>query len=120
MKVAALFSGGKDSTFAAWLAKKQGHDVYSGEFGALDSMELACEYLNSLGIKGLNLSTIGVPASIISGNTSFTANGTPDTLTGTFNGDSNAVRFRYAVAEDCLASAGRPGNDLPGTRKTGR
>jgi diphthine-ammonia ligase len=27
MKVGVLFSGGKDSTYAAWLAKKQGHDI---------------------------------------------------------------------------------------------
>ena len=27
MKVAALFSGGKDSTYAIWLAQKQGHEV---------------------------------------------------------------------------------------------
>lgn len=27
MKLGVLFSGGKDSTYAAWLAKKQGHDI---------------------------------------------------------------------------------------------
>jgi len=27
MKVGILFSGGKDSTYAAWLAKKEGHDI---------------------------------------------------------------------------------------------
>jgi len=27
MKVAVLFSGGKDSTFAAWLSKKEGHEI---------------------------------------------------------------------------------------------
>ena len=27
MKLAALFSGGKDSTFAIYLAKKQGHEI---------------------------------------------------------------------------------------------
>ena len=27
MKIGVLFSGGKDSTFAAWLAKKQGHEI---------------------------------------------------------------------------------------------
>ncbi|MBC8435158.1 diphthine--ammonia ligase [archaeon] len=27
MKLAVLFSGGKDSTYAAWLAKKQGHEI---------------------------------------------------------------------------------------------
>lgn len=27
MKLAVLFSGGKDSTYAAWLAKKQGHEL---------------------------------------------------------------------------------------------
>ena len=27
MKVAVLFSGGKDSTYAAWLAKKEGHEL---------------------------------------------------------------------------------------------
>jgi ABC transporter with metal-binding/Fe-S-binding domain ATP-binding protein len=27
MKVGILFSGGKDSTYAAWLAKKQGHEI---------------------------------------------------------------------------------------------
>ena len=31
------------------------------------------------------------PSSIIDGNTSFTANGTPDTLTGTFNGDADQL-----------------------------
>ena len=27
MKLAVLFSGGKDSTYAAFLAKKAGHDI---------------------------------------------------------------------------------------------
>ncbi|MCR4285151.1 MAG: diphthine--ammonia ligase [archaeon] len=27
MKLAVLFSGGKDSTYAAWLAKKEGHEI---------------------------------------------------------------------------------------------
>lgn len=27
MKIGVLFSGGKDSTYAAWLAKKQGHEI---------------------------------------------------------------------------------------------
>lgn len=27
MKIGVLFSGGKDSTFATWLAKKQGHEI---------------------------------------------------------------------------------------------
>jgi diphthine-ammonia ligase len=27
MKIAVLFSGGKDSTYAAWFAKKQGHEI---------------------------------------------------------------------------------------------
>jgi len=48
---------------------------------------------------GWNSISPATPSSIVDGNTSFTANGTTDTLTGTFNGDADQVlQFGQATA----------------------
>ena len=68
MKVAVLFSGGKDSTYAAYLAKQSGHDLqclvtanpYSAESKLLHHPNIR---LTSLSQKFQNPSTVSHPRS---------------------------------------------------------
>ena len=64
MKVAVLFSGGKDSTYAAYLAKQSGHDLQCLVTAEPDSAESILHHpnisLTSLQAKSMKLDHLAV------------------------------------------------------------